>query len=75
MTDRPTNEEREKLLADARGGALDPQEAAELALLADVLADSSTWAEPRAGPRGRSRARRRRCRADHDNLADAHRAQ
>jgi Anti-sigma-K factor rskA, C-terminal len=49
MTDRPTNEEREKLLADARGGALEPQEAAELELLADVLGDSSTWAEPRAG--------------------------
>jgi anti-sigma-K factor RskA len=49
MTDRPTNEEREKLLADARGGALDPPEGAELELLADVLGDSSTWAEPRAG--------------------------
>ena len=49
MTDRPTNEEREKLIADARGGALEPQEAAELALLAGVLADSSTWAEPSAG--------------------------
>ncbi len=49
MADRPTNEEREKLLADARGGALEPQEAAELSLLADVLGDSSTWAEPRAG--------------------------
>ena len=49
MSDRPTNEEREKLLADARGGALDPQEAPELELLADVLGDSSTWAEPRAG--------------------------
>jgi hypothetical protein len=49
MTDPPTNEEREKLLADARGGALDPQEAAELSLLADVLGDSSTWAEPSAG--------------------------
>jgi Anti-sigma-K factor rskA, C-terminal len=49
MTDRPTNEEREKLLADARGGTLDPQEAAELELLADVLGDSSTWAEPSAG--------------------------
>ena len=48
MTDRPTNEEREKLLADARGGALDPQEAAELELLADVLGASSTWAEPSA---------------------------
>jgi hypothetical protein len=49
MTDRPTNEEREKLLADARGGALEPQEAAELELLADVLGDSSTWAEPSTG--------------------------
>jgi hypothetical protein len=49
MTDRLTNEERERLLADARGGALEPQEAAELELLADVLGDSSTWAEPRAG--------------------------
>jgi hypothetical protein len=49
MTDRPTNEERERLLADARGGALDSREAAELPLLADVLADSSTWAEPSAG--------------------------
>jgi len=49
MTDRPTNDEREKLLADARGGALEPEEAAELSLLADVLGDSSTWAEPGAG--------------------------
>jgi hypothetical protein len=49
MTDRPTNEERERLIADARGGALDSREAAELPLLADVLADSSTWAEPSPG--------------------------
>ena len=49
MTDRPTNEEREKLLADARGGALESREADELALLADVLGDSSTWAEPSTG--------------------------
>ena len=49
MTDRPTNDEREKLLADAHGGELEPQEAAELDLLADVLGDSSTWAEPGAG--------------------------
>jgi Anti-sigma-K factor rskA len=48
MTDRPTNQEREKLIADARGGVLEPQEADELSLLADVLADSSTWAEPNA---------------------------
>jgi anti-sigma-K factor RskA len=49
MTDRPTNEEWEKLLADARGGALDPHEAAELELLTDVLGDPSTWTEPSAG--------------------------
>jgi anti-sigma-K factor RskA len=49
MTDRPTNEERERLIADARGGPLDSREAAELPLLADVLADSSTWAEPSPG--------------------------
>jgi anti-sigma-K factor RskA len=49
MTDRPTNEERERLIADARGDPLDSREAAELPLLADVLADSSTWAEPGPG--------------------------
>jgi anti-sigma-K factor RskA len=49
MTDRPTNEERERLIADARDRALDSREAAELPLLADVLADPSTWAEPGAG--------------------------
>ena len=49
MTDRPTNQEREKLIADAGGGVLEPRQAEELPLLADVLADSSTWAEPNAG--------------------------
>jgi anti-sigma-K factor RskA len=49
MTDRPTNEERERLIADARGDPLDSREAAELPLLADVLADSSTWVEPSPG--------------------------
>jgi anti-sigma-K factor RskA len=48
MTDHPTNKQREKLITNAHGGALEPPEAADLALLADVLADSSTWAEPRA---------------------------
>jgi hypothetical protein len=47
MTDRRTNEERRRLIADA-GGALEPHEEEELPLLADVLADSSTWAEPSA---------------------------
>ena len=49
MTDRPTNEEREALIAGDRAGALEPDEAAELTLLADLLADPSTWAEPDAG--------------------------
>ena len=47
MTDRPTNEERRRLIADG-GGALEPGESEELPLMADVLADPSTWAEPSA---------------------------
>jgi hypothetical protein len=46
MTDRPTDEQRRALVASAGADALDPHAVAELALLADVLADSSTWAEP-----------------------------
>ena len=49
MTDRPTNEEREAMIVGDRAGALDPDEVAELALLADLLADPSTWAEPDPG--------------------------
>jgi hypothetical protein len=49
MTDGPTNEEREELIAGDRAGSLAPDEAAELALLADLLADPSTWAEPDPG--------------------------
>lgn len=49
MNERPTNEEREALLASSRAGALEPDEASELALLADVLADPSTWTEPNVG--------------------------
>ena len=48
MNERRTNEEREALLAGDRAGALEPEEAAELALLADVLADPSLWTEPSA---------------------------
>jgi Anti-sigma-K factor rskA len=48
MTDRLTDREREKLIADARGGVLEPQEADDLSLLAGVLGDSSTWVEPDA---------------------------
>ncbi|HEY7137558.1 MAG TPA: anti-sigma factor [Acidimicrobiia bacterium] len=49
MNDRRRNEEREALIAGDRAGALTPDEAADLAFLADVLADPSSWAEPRAG--------------------------
>ena len=46
MTDRPTDEQRRSLVAAAGADALEPHAIAELALLADVLADSSTWAQP-----------------------------
>jgi len=49
MNDHATNEEREAMIAEGRGRVLEPHEADELALLADLLADPSTWAEPRAG--------------------------
>ena len=49
MTDRPNHEDLEDALAQARGGALDPDKAAEVPLLADALADPSTWAVPSAG--------------------------
>ena len=49
MSDVPGNEEREALIAGDRAGALEPDEAAELPLLADLLADPSTWAEPSTG--------------------------
>ena len=48
MNDRPTNEEHEALIAGDRT-ALTPDEAAELTLLADLLANPSTWTEPSAG--------------------------
>jgi hypothetical protein len=49
MTDHLTNEEREALIAGDRAGALEPDETAELTLLAKLLADPSTWAEPSTG--------------------------
>ncbi len=48
MTDGLTNEEREALIAGERAGSLRPDEADELALMADLLADPSTWAVPDA---------------------------
>jgi hypothetical protein len=49
MNGHPTNEEREALIAGEHAGALAPGEAGELSLLAGLLGDPSTWAEPSAG--------------------------
>ena len=49
MNGHPTNEEREALIADEGGKSLAPGEADELALLAGLLGDQSTWAEPPTG--------------------------
>jgi anti-sigma-K factor RskA len=48
MNDHLSKNEREALLADAHDGALSPDEAAELSMLTDVLADPAVWTEPRA---------------------------
>ena len=48
MTDGLTNEEREALIAGDRAGLLQPDEADQLAFMAELLADPSTWAEPDA---------------------------
>jgi hypothetical protein len=49
MNDPRRHEDREALLANEHVGDLDDGEAADLPLLADLLADPSTWSEPRAG--------------------------
>jgi hypothetical protein len=49
MTDRPTGDERERWIAEGRDGALEPDQAPEVGLLADLLADPSTWADPDTG--------------------------
>ncbi|HTK15566.1 MAG TPA: anti-sigma factor [Acidimicrobiia bacterium] len=49
MSDRPSGEQREALIASEAAGALEPGDTGELALLADLLADESTWTEPSAG--------------------------
>jgi hypothetical protein len=49
MNGHPTNEEREGLIAGNGADSLAPGEADEIALLADLLGDPSTWAEPAAG--------------------------
>jgi hypothetical protein len=48
MSERPTNDEREALIAGDRAGALEAAEAADVGLLAELLADPSMWAEPDA---------------------------
>jgi hypothetical protein len=49
MNGHPTNEDREALIAGERAGHLAPGEVGELSLLADLLGDPSTWAEPATG--------------------------
>ena len=49
MMKRVSKVERWELITGGRTRPLDPSEATEVALLADLLADPSTWAEPRAG--------------------------
>jgi hypothetical protein len=49
MNDRLTNGQREALIIEGRSRSLAPHEAADVALLAVLLSDPSTWAEPNAG--------------------------
>jgi len=49
MNGHPTNEEREALIAGEAAKSLAPGEADELSLLAGLLGDPSTWAEPATG--------------------------
>lgn len=73
MNDRRDIEARQAMIAAGRPGPLELEETADLVLLAEVLADPSTWAEPRAAleddvadavaeaaPRGSAPTRRRR---------------
>ena len=46
MNGHPTNEEREALIAGEAAKSLASGEADELSLLAGLLGDPSTWAEP-----------------------------
>jgi hypothetical protein len=49
MIERPNDEDVRKLLAGDAEGSLTDDEAADLSMLADLLGDQSTWAEPSAG--------------------------
>jgi hypothetical protein len=48
MSDLTPHEDREAMIIDSYEGPLGPDEVADAALLAEILADSSAWAEPRA---------------------------
>ena len=48
MTKRVSKADRWALITGGRTRPLVPSEATEVSLLADLLADPSTWAEPRA---------------------------
>jgi Anti-sigma-K factor rskA, C-terminal len=69
MTDELSRREREALIAGDRAGALEPDETADLALFADLLADPSTWAEP--GPELENAVARAVARADVDAESSA----
>jgi hypothetical protein len=47
MSERNTREEREAMIAGEDAASLRADQAAEVPFLADLLADPSTWAEPR----------------------------
>jgi hypothetical protein len=49
MNERLTDAERRALLAGERDGSLDGEDAADLAIVADLLADPATWVEPDPG--------------------------
>ena len=49
MNDHPIDEERRLMIVSEHADPLDADEEADLALLAELLADPSTWIEPRTG--------------------------
>ena len=49
MTENANGHDREDLILGGHDGDLDPDEVADLPLLAELLGDPSLWAEPREG--------------------------
>ena len=47
MSDLTPHEDREAMIIDSYEGSLGPDEVADATLLAEILADPSSWAEPR----------------------------